>query len=118
MLLRDYLAGTRLEVGGKPPAPSSIRESTSLSGRGLHWRHCLPTTVGIIFAPAMVRGDEDLRASRSSGPQDLPHILDDVVRLKRRAAEFVELAALREEVVVRVDDKQPRQFGLVGQLGF
>src|SRR6202008_3140790 len=113
MLLRDYLAGTRLEVGGKTSTPSSVRESVSLGGRGLDGRHRLPTTVGITFAPAMVRGDEDLRANRSSGREHLPHMLDDVVRLERRATEFVELATLRQEVVVRVDDKQPRQFGLV-----
>jgi hypothetical protein len=32
-------------------------------------------------------------------------MLDDVVRLERRATEFVELATLRQEVVIRVDDK-------------
>ena len=64
----------------------------------------------------MMRGDEDLHAMRPSGGEDLPHVLDDIVRLECRAAEFVELAALRQEVVVGIDDKQPRQFRFVSQL--
>src|ERR1700752_5391366 len=117
MLLRHYLAGTWLEVGVKTSAPSSVGESMPLGGRRLDGRHRLPTTVRITFAPAMVRGDEDPRVSRSNGREDLPHMLGDVVRLERRATELVELATFRQEVVVRVDDKQPCQFRLVGQLG-
>jgi hypothetical protein len=48
--------------------------------------------VGITIAPTMVRGDEDLHASGPSGGEDLPHMLDNVVRLECRAAELVELA--------------------------
>ena len=66
----------------------------------------------------MVRGYENLHAIRPSGGEDLPHMLDNVVRLECRAAEFVELAPLRQEVVVGVDDKQPRQFRFVSQLSF
>ena len=104
MLLRDDLAGTRLEIGVKGPAPSSVSEDMSLRGGGLDGRHRLPMTVQIAFAPTMVRGDENLHATRTSRREDLAHMLDDIVRLQGRAAEFVKLAALRQEVVVGIDD--------------
>ena len=66
----------------------------------------------------MVRGDEDLHAIRPSGREDLAHVLDNIARLECRAAEFVELAPFRQEVVLGIDDKQPRQFRLVNQLSF
>ena len=49
-------------------------------------------TIRITFAPTMVRSNEDLYVIRPSGREDLPHVLDNIVRLERRAAEFVELA--------------------------
>jgi hypothetical protein len=90
----------------------------SLRGGGLDGRHGLPTTIWITLTPTVVRGYENLHAIRPSGGEDLPHMLDNVVRLECRAAEFVELAPLRQEVVVGVDDKQPRQFRFVSQLSF
>src|ERR1700740_3592156 len=118
MLLSDDLVGMRLEIGVKTSAPSSVSENMSLRGGSLHGRHRLPMTIWIIFAPTMMRGDEDLHAIRPSSGEDLPHVLDDIVRLERRAAEFVELAPLRQKVVVGIDDKQPRQFRFVSQLSF
>src|SRR6516165_5462122 len=118
MLLSDDVVGMRLEIGVKTSAPSSVRENLSHCGRRLHWRHRLPMTVGITFAPTMVRGDEDLHPSRPSGGKDLPHMLNDIVRLECRAAEFVKLATLRQEVIVRIDDKQPGQLRFVIQLSF
>src|ERR1700756_1176311 len=112
MLLCDDIAVTWLEIGVKTSAPSSVSENMSLCGGGLDGRHRLPLTVEITFAPTMVRGDEDLYAMGPGSGEDLSHMLDDVVRLECRAAEFVELAALRQEVVVGIDDKQPRQFRL------
>jgi len=44
-----------------------------------------------------VWGDEDLDASRPDSGQNLPHVLDDIMCLKGRAAELVELAPLRDE---------------------
>jgi hypothetical protein len=48
-------------------------------------------TVQIGFTPTVVGGDEDLQAGRASRSEHLPHVLDDIVRFQRRAAEFVEL---------------------------
>src|SRR5271169_1331609 len=104
MLLSDDLVGMRFEIGVKTSAPSSISENASLRGGGLDGRHRLPMTVWIGFAPTMVRGDEDLYALRPSGGEDLPHMLDNVVRLECRAAEFVELAPVGQKVVVGIDD--------------
>ena len=118
MLLSNDLAGMRLEIGVKTSAPSSVSENLSARDGGLHGRHRLPMIIWISFAPTMVRGDEDLHAIRPSGREDLPHMLDNIVRLECRAAEFVELAPFRQEVVVGIDDKQPRQFRFVGQLSF
>ncbi|HIH2752134.1 TPA: hypothetical protein ACYLN4_007995 [Burkholderia lata] len=75
-------------------------------------------TVLIAFAPTMVGGDEDLQAGGASRVEHLPHVLDDIVRFQRRAAEFVELASLRQEIVVGIDDQQPSQLRLVRQSGF
>src|ERR1700756_1092306 len=116
MLLSNDLAGMRLEIGVKTSAPSSVSENMSLGGGGPHGRHRLPVTIWISFAPTMMRGDEDLHAIRPSGGEDLPHMLDDIVRLECRAAEFVELAPLRQKGVVGIDNKQPRQFRFVSQL--
>src|ERR1700744_3179157 len=116
MLLSDDLAGMWLEIGGKTSAPSSVSENMSLRGGSLHGRHRLPITIWITFAPTMMWGDEDLHAIPQSGGDDLPHVRDDIVRLERRAADFVELAPLRQKVVVGIDDKQPRQFRFVRQL--
>src|SRR5271155_4571613 len=118
MLLRDDLAGKRLEIGVETSAPGPVSENMSRRGGGLDGRHRLPMFIGIAFAPTMVRGDEDLDAIRPSGGEDLPHMLDNIVRLECRAAEFVELAALRQKVVVGIDDKQPRQVSFVSQLSF
>src|ERR1700693_15389 len=118
MLLSDDLAGMRLEVGVKTSAPSSVSENVSRRGGGLNGRHRLPMAVWITFAPTMVRDDEDLHIGRPSGGEDVPHVLDNIVRLECRAAEFVELPPLRQKVVVGIDDKKPRQFGFVGQLRF
>ena len=118
MLLSDNLVRVRLKVGVKTSAPSSVSENMSLRGGGLDGRHRLPMAIWISLAPTMVRGDEDLDAIRPSGGEDLPHMLDNVVRFECRTAEFVELAPLRQEVVVGVDDKQPRQFRFVSQLSF
>src|SRR5271166_303717 len=118
MLLSDDLAGMRLEIGVETSAPSSVSENMSLRGGGLDGRHRLPMTIWITFAPTMVRGDEDLHASRPSGGEDLSHMLDTIVSLECRAAEFVELAPRRQKVVVGIDDKQPGQFGFISQLSF
>jgi hypothetical protein len=48
--------------------------------------------------------DTSLYALRPSGGEDLPHMLDNVVRLECRAAEFVELAPVGQKVVVGIDD--------------
>src|ERR1700761_3003634 len=109
MLLSDDLVRMRLEIGGKTSTPSSVSESMSLRGGGLDGRHVLPPTIGITLTPTVVRGYEAPHAIRPSGGEDLPHMLDNVVRLECRAAEFVELAPLRQEVVVGGDDKHPRQ---------
>jgi hypothetical protein len=74
--------------------------------------------IGIAFTPTMVWGDENLDAGRSSGSEDLSHVLDNIVGLERRATQFVELATLRQEVVVGIDDQQTRQFRCVSQLSF
>src|ERR1700748_1102841 len=118
MLLSDNLVRVWLKVGVKTSAPSSVSENMSLRGGGLDGRHRLPMAIWISLAPTMVRGDEDLDAIRPSGGEDLPHMLDNVVRLECRAAAFVELAARRQKVVVGIDDKQPRQFSFVSQLSF
>src|SRR5271163_4728305 len=118
MLLSDDLVRVRLKIGVKTSAPSSVSENMSLRGGGLDGRHRLPMAIGIAFAPTMVRGDEDLDASCSSRSEDLSHVLDNIVRLERRAADFVELAPLRQKVVVGIDDKQPRQIRFVSQLRF
>src|SRR5271170_2296871 len=118
MLLSDDLVRVRLKIGVKTSAPSSVSENMSLRGGGLDGRHRLPMAIWISLAPTMVRGDEDLDAIRPSGGEYLPHVLDNIVRLECRAAEFVELAPLRQKVVVGIDDKQPRQFSFVSQLSF
>src|SRR5580704_16223649 len=104
MLLSDDLVRTRLKIGMKTSAPSSVSEGMSLRGRGLDRRHRLPMVIGIAFTPTMVRGDDDLDAGRSSRSEDLSDVLDNVVGLERRATQFVELATLRQEVVVWIDD--------------
>jgi len=53
----------------------------------------------------------NLDASRPSGGENLPHMLDNIVRFECRAAEFVEFATLRQEVVVGIDDKHPVSSG-------
>jgi hypothetical protein len=116
MLLRDDLPQAGLEIGVEASAPGQVGEHVPLCGSRLNGRHRFPMAVLIAFSPAMVGRDEDLHAARTSGGEDLAHMLDDVVCLERRAAEFVELAALRQEVVVGIDYQEPRQFGLVGQL--
>src|ERR1700757_1635856 len=118
MLLSDNLVRVWLKIGVETSAPSSVSENMSLRGGGLDGRHRLPMAVWIAFAPTMMRGDEDLHAFRPSGGEALPHMLDNIVRLERRAAEFVELAPLRQKVVVGIDDQQPRQFRLVSRLSF
>src|SRR5271156_3354953 len=118
MLLSDDLVRVRLKIGVKTSAPSSVSENMSLRGGGLDGRHRLPMAIWISLAPTMVRGDEDLDAIRPSGGEYLPHMLDNIVRLECRAAEFVELAPLRQKVVVGIDDKQTRQFRFVSQLRF
>src|ERR1700722_3182035 len=116
MLLCDDLPRAGLEIGVEASAPGPISEDVPLRCGRLNGRHCFPVAVLIAFPPTMVGCDEDLHAARTSGGKDLAHMLDDVVRLERRAAEFVELAALRQEVVVGIDYQEPGQFGLVGQL--
>src|ERR1700736_1559571 len=106
MLLRDDLVGMRLEIGVKTSAPGSVGENMSRRGGGLNRRHRLPMAIRIAFAPTMVWGDEDPHAILPSGGEDLPHVLDDIVRLERRAAAVVELAPLRQKVVVGIDDQQ------------
>src|ERR1700739_1283466 len=113
MLLGDDVVGGRIEIGVETSAPSSLSENASLRGGSLDRRHRFPMTVWIGFAPTMVRGDESLHPSRPGCGEDLPHMLDDIVRLEGRAAELVELAPLRQKVFVGIDDEQPRQFGFV-----
>src|SRR5271170_3630716 len=106
MFLRDNLAGTRLEIGVKASTPGSVRETASLGSSRADRRCRLPMTVQITFTPTMVGRDEDLHVGCTCCSEDLPHMLDDIVRVEGRAAEFVELATLRQEVVVGIDDQQ------------
>src|SRR6266481_4640931 len=64
-----------------------------------------------------MRGDEYLNALLASGGENLPHVGNHIELFERRPAEFVQLTALRQEIVVRVDDDQASQFGLVRGFG-
>ena len=85
MLLCDDLPQAGLEIGVEASAPGPISEDVPLRCGRLNGRHCFPVAVLIAFPPTMVGCDEHLHAARTSGGEDLAHMLDDVAIANRGA---------------------------------
>src|SRR5262245_15612665 len=104
VLLSDDFSRSRRELVAKGTAPGAVGKHlparAGLLDRG-------PKCPGLVVAraPAMVRREEDPGAGRTSRLQNLDHVRYAPIRFHDLANPRPQLSAIRDEVVVRIDDQ-------------
>src|SRR5262245_2358265 len=116
VLLRNDFSRSRCELVAKGPAPGAVgvdlRARAGLLDRGPKF----PCLV-VARAPAMVRREEDPGAGVTSRLQDPDHVRYKPIRFHDLANSGPQLSAIRDEVVVRIDDQKPRLVQSKGHIG-
>src|SRR4051794_22336319 len=105
MLLGNDVALLRFELTMQLAAPRSFLEGPVRPRRFLDRRDVRPVLVVAGPVP-MMQGVEDLNVGVARRPQDLTHVLDAAVGFGNSFQAVPYLAALGDEVVVRIDHDQ------------
>src|SRR3989442_668620 len=105
VLKHDDVASAGTELGMELSAPRSGGECVDLVPLNLGGVHMLPPLV-VVFAPAVMRHDDDLDTRRPDRRNQLAHVVVETDRFGRLSGGLVELAAFTHEIVVGIDDQQ------------
>ena len=103
MLLGDDVAGLWFEASSELAAPRAVFKRLTLSGSLLNWHNVCPGVVVARTVTTMHRV-EDMDACSSGGIEHLLHVGNTIVRFGDRLDAIPDLAALGNEIVVRIDD--------------
>src|SRR5215470_18034532 len=102
MLLDDNFAGLRRELGSELATPRAVLECFSRPRRLLNRRNVRPGLV-VAWAVSMMHCKENPLLRLPRGIEDLLHMGNAVVRIGNGFDARPDLAALGNEVVVRID---------------
>src|SRR5690348_16250833 len=105
MLLGDDLARLRCEFAANLSAPGAVFESLVRPSCFLDGRNVFPCLV-VALAVAMVQGIEDAKLRPPRSVQDLQHMRNTSVCFGDRLQTVPDFAALRNEIVVGVNDDE------------
>ena len=89
----------------KGSSPAAVGEHLGARGGLLDRRPKLPCFV-IAWPPAPMRREEHANASGASRVENLDHVRDAPIRFHNLAHAGPERAAIRDEVVIRIDDQE------------
>ena len=113
MFLGYDLTRRRHEFGAELAAPGAVFESLPLPSCPLNWRNVPPRFV-VARTVAMMHGIEDPKLRLARGIENFQHVGNAVVGVSDRFDAGPDLAALGNEIVVRIDH-QKRSDALVGR---
>jgi hypothetical protein len=108
MLLDDNVTWLGRELETELATPGAILEALSCQRRFLNGRNVLPRLV-VARTVAMMHGIENRQLRLAGGVEDLQHMSNAVIRFGDSPNAGPDLAALGNEVVVRIDHKKRRE---------
>ena len=112
MLRGNNLARLRRELGTELAAPRTVFEALALPRRPLDRRDVFPVLV-VTRAVSVTHGIEDLKLCLPCGVQHLQHVRNAIVGFRYGPDAGPHLAALGDEVVVRIDHQECGEMPIV-----
>src|SRR5262249_35365128 len=105
MLLGDDVTRFRLKGRMKFSTPCAVRENLAPCSASLNGCDIFPGRI-VPFTPTVMRRDEDPNSDSTRRLKHFDHIRDALHSLGSFFGEFPKLAALGDEVVIRIDDEK------------